>query len=284
MTQLRLLSEICKVETHPAYDVSRKTPNSYRISMSLFATLALTTSLMKPHIMILGTYHMGNPGLDLANVKADDVLVPKRQAEIAEVIKVLKKFKPTKIAIEAPLNSVSIQQQYQDYRVGKFELRRNESDQFGFRLAKEMGHAKIYPVDVKGEFPFDRVVALAAQTGKQADIDVAMKQMQGEVAKIDRSLQTGTILNTLRMMNAKSAVESGQGLYMKLAKFATLDNFAGPDLLAEWYKRNIRISTNIHALVDTPNERILVIYGAGHLYWLQRNVLDSPDLILDRFY
>jgi hypothetical protein len=251
--------------------------------MSLFATLALTTSLMKPHIMILGTYHMGNPGLDLANVKADDVLVPKRQAEIAEVIKVLKKFKPTKIAIEAPLNSESVQQQYQDYRVGKFELRRNESDQLGFRLAKELGHAKIYPVDVKGEFPFDRVVALAAQTGKQADIDVAMKQMQGEVAKIDRSLKTGTILDTLRMMNKKSEVEGGQGLYMSLSKFATSDNYAGPDLLAEWYKRNIRISTNIHALVDTPNERILVIYGAGHLYWLQRNVLDSPDLILDGF-
>ena len=256
--------------------------------MSLIASLALSSCLMttapKPHIMILGTYHMGNPGLDLANVKADDVLTPKRQAEINEVIQVLKKFKPTKIAIEAPLNSESVQQQYQDYRVGKFELRRNESDQFGFRLAKVMGHTKIYPVDVKGEFPFDKVMALAAQTGKQAVIDVAMNQMQGEVAKIDNSLKTGTILDTLRMMNSKTEIERGQGLYMTLSKFATSDNYAGPDLLAEWYKRNIRISANIHALIEAPTDRILVIYGAGHNYWLQRNVLDSQDLILDRFY
>ena len=262
---------------------SRKSDDSYTLSMSLIASLVLTTSLMKPHIMILGTYHMGNPGLDLANVKADDVLTPKRQAEINEVIQVLKKFKPTKIAIEAPLNSESVQQQYQDYRVGKFELRRNESDQFGFRLAKEMGHTKIYPVDVKGEFPFDKVMELAAKTGKQADIDKAMKQLQGEVAKIDNSLKTGTILDTLRLMNKKSEVEGGQGLYMSLSKFATSDNYAGPDLLAEWYKRNIRISTNIHTLVESPSDRILVIYGAGHNYWLQRNVLDSPELILDRF-
>jgi hypothetical protein len=255
--------------------------------MNLIATLALTSSLMspiqKPHIMILGTYHMGNPGLDIANVKSDDVLVPKRQAEIAEVVLVLKKFRPTKIVIEAPLNDAKEQQLYQEYLAGKFELRRNESDQFGFRLAKELGHAKIYPVDVKGEFPFESVMALGAKMGKQTVIDKAMQAMQGEVAKIDHSLKTGTILDTLKRMNAKSAVEYGQGLYMKLAQFATSDNYAGPDLLAEWYKRNIRISANINALIDSPNERILVIYGAGHLYWLQRNVLDSPDLILDRF-
>ncbi len=251
--------------------------------MSLIATLALSTFIMKPHVMILGTYHMGNPGLDLANVKADDVLTSKRQAEIAEVIKVLKGFKPTKIAVEAPLNDPSTHQKYQDYRAGKFELRRNEIDQIGFRLANEMGHTKIYPVDVKGEFPFDKVMEFAAKTGKQAEIDMAMKQMQGEVAKIDNSLKNGTILATLRMMNRKSEVEDGQGLYMSLTKFATPDNYAGPDLLAEWYKRNIRISANIHALVDSPSERILVIFGAGHNYWLQRNVLDSPDLILDRF-
>lgn len=176
---------------------------------------------------------MGNPGLDIANVKSDDVLVPKRQAEIAEVIKELKKFKPTKIVIEAPLNDLAVQQRYQDYRMGKFELRRNESDQLGFRLAKEMGHDKIYPVDIKGEFPFEKVMELGAAMGKQADIDAAMKAMQGEVAKIDQSLKSGTVLDTLRMMNAKAAVESGQGLYMKLSQFATPDNYAGPDLLAE---------------------------------------------------
>lgn len=256
--------------------------------MSLIATLALTASLMspiqKPHIMILGTYHMGNPGLDIANVKSDDVLVPKRQAEIAEVVQVLKKFRPTKVVIEAPLNDTKAQQQYQDYRTGKFELRRNEIDQFGFRLAKEMGHTKIYPVDVKGEFPFENVMALGAKMGKQAELDKAMQTMQSEVAKIDHSIQTGTVIDTLRMLNAKSTVEESQGLYMKLSQFATSDNYAGPDLLAEWYKRNIRISANINSLIESPNERILVIYGAGHLYWLQRNVLDSPDLVLDRFH
>lgn len=251
-------------------------------STVLFAAAAMSVA-QKPHIMILGTYHMGNPGLDLANVKADDVLAPKRQAEIADVIQVLKKFRPTKIVVEAPLNDEKIQLRYQEYRACKVELRRNEIDQIGFRLAKEMGHAKVYPVDVSGDFPFEKVMEFAARNGRQAEIDGAMKVMQSEVAKIDNSVKTGTILDTLKMMNSRASVEGGQGLYMSLAKFSAADNYAGPDLLAEWYKRNIRISANIHALAQSPNDRILVIYGAGHNYWLQRNVLDSPNLILDRF-
>src|SRR5512132_3843740 len=52
----------------------------------------------RPEILVLGTYHMGNPGRDVFNMQADDVLAPKRQQEMAQVIEVLKKFRPTKIA------------------------------------------------------------------------------------------------------------------------------------------------------------------------------------------
>jgi len=51
-------------------------------------------------VMVLGTYHMDNPGLDLHNARADDVLTPRRQAELAAVAEALAAFKPTVIAIE----------------------------------------------------------------------------------------------------------------------------------------------------------------------------------------
>src|SRR5580698_10721136 len=59
----------------------------------------------RPEILVLGTYHMANPGRDVYNMQADDVLSPKRQQEIAELLEVLKKFRPTKIAIEADVGS-----------------------------------------------------------------------------------------------------------------------------------------------------------------------------------
>jgi len=43
---------------------------------------------------------MGNPGLGMYNVRADDVLSSKRQQQIQEVVERLKLFNPTKIAVE----------------------------------------------------------------------------------------------------------------------------------------------------------------------------------------
>ncbi len=65
--------------------------------------------------MILGMYHMSNPGLDVNNIKADDVLAPKRQAEIADFVAQIKRFKPTKIAIEVPAENTKIAEAYAQY-------------------------------------------------------------------------------------------------------------------------------------------------------------------------
>ena len=46
----------------------------------------------KPQIMVLGTYHMANPGRDVYNMQVDDVRAPKRQQELAELTDVLAKF------------------------------------------------------------------------------------------------------------------------------------------------------------------------------------------------
>src|SRR2546430_15130549 len=54
----------------------------------------------RAEVLVLGVYHMSNPGHDIFNMQADDVLAPKRQAEIAQVMAVLKRFQPTKIAVE----------------------------------------------------------------------------------------------------------------------------------------------------------------------------------------
>ena len=40
---------------------------------------------VRPEILVLGTYHMANPGHDVYNMQVDDVLAPKRQQEIAQI-------------------------------------------------------------------------------------------------------------------------------------------------------------------------------------------------------
>ena len=56
-------------------------------------------------VMIVGTYHFGNPGHDLHNTNADDVTTPRRQKELAELATLLERFKPTRVAVEASISN-----------------------------------------------------------------------------------------------------------------------------------------------------------------------------------
>jgi hypothetical protein len=236
----------------------------------------------KAHVLVLGSFHMANPGHDIFNLKVDDVLEPKRQKEIGETVAALKKFRPTKIAIESD-PSGKRPQLYQDYWAGKYTLTRNEIDQLGFRLAKELGHKQIYPIDADGDFPFDKVQEFAKKNGKQKELDEWMAIIPKMLDKESEILKNGTITDLLLFMNREQQVREDQEAYMDFAQFADGKEYPGPDLLAEWYKRNARIFANLRGIISSPEERVLVIYGSGHLYWLQRDVLDSRDLVLERF-
>jgi hypothetical protein len=50
----------------------------------------------RTQVMPVGTYHFSNPGKDIHNVKAIDVLTAERQRELGKVIAALAKFAPTR--------------------------------------------------------------------------------------------------------------------------------------------------------------------------------------------
>jgi uncharacterized protein DUF5694 len=234
----------------------------------------------RAEVLVLGTYHMGNPGHDIYNMQADDVRAPKRQAEITQLMQVLKKFNPTKIAIESEAYSDKIPKRYADYLAGKYELTPNEIDQIGLRLAKELGHKTVYPVDVDGDFPYQRLVDYAKGSGRSKELEQVMNGFGEKTKKQGEFLASHTILETLLWANSDENVAYEDGLYMRLAHFGEVGDWAGADLNSDWYRRNMRIFSNIMHLVDSPNDRVLVIYGSGHLTWLQHNVASDPTLRL----
>jgi hypothetical protein len=231
-------------------------------------------------VLVLGVYHMANPGHDIFNTQADDVLAPKRQAEMEQLIEVLKKFHPTKVAVEADVWKKRVPEEYADYLAGKHELTRNEIEQIGFRIAKELGHKTVYPVDVDGEFPFQRVVNYAKANDRSKELDAMTGEVGGMVKALNAYLASHTILETLLLLNSDDRVAQDMGFYYRQARFGEPGEWAGADLVADWFKRNIRIYTNVLKLADSPSERVLVIYGSGHLGWLQHDIASNPDLRL----
>jgi hypothetical protein len=256
-----------------------------RTAYLLLALMATSTASWaqpgaRPEILVLGTYHMANPGRDIYNTQADDVLTAKRQQEIGQLVEVLRRFRPTKIAIEAAVGSPRIAREYSEYLAGKYALTRNENDQIGFRLARELGHKTVYAVDVDGDFPMLRVINYAKANGRAAEYDSIGARTGARVNAQNEYLRSHTVLEMLEYMNSDSQSAQAVAEYFELVRFGEPWEYAGPDLLASWYQRNIRIYHNIVKLIESPNERILVIYGAGHLGWLRQNVANDARVRL----
>ena len=229
-------------------------------------------------VLILGTYHMDNPGQDIFNMKADDVLAPKRQAEIRELLDVLARFHPTKIAIEADSDSPKIKQ-YQDYLAGKYELSRDERDQIGFQLCKELNLPKIYGIDADGDFPYLAIQDYAKAHGREKELESLMEHVGKTVKDENEFLNSHSVLQMLLRMNSNEAVRRGLAAYAMFAHFGEEYNYPGARLLTEWYRRNLRIHTHLLNVIE-PGDRVLVIFGAGHLGLLRQAVQADPTLKL----
>lgn len=234
----------------------------------------------RAEVLVLGVYHMANPGRDIANVQADDVLSPRRQAEMAELVAVLRKFNPTRIAVEASFDNDVTARRYSDYLAGSYQLTRNEREQIGFRLAKEMGHRTVYSVDVDGEFPYPRLVDYATAHDLQEELDGLMREVRASVDATNAYLASHTILETLLYTNSDEKVAEAVAFYYRQAHLGEAWNWAGADLVSDWFRRNMRIYSNIVDLIESPDERVLVIYGTGHLGWLRQMFASDPTVRL----
>jgi hypothetical protein len=79
----------------------------HRVCIAVFVLTALCESTFaaeaaRTQVLLVGTYHLANPGKDLNNVKAVDILAADRQREIGNVVAGPARFAPTQVAVEWP--------------------------------------------------------------------------------------------------------------------------------------------------------------------------------------
>jgi hypothetical protein len=249
------------------------------------ASYAQKTNLsgaQKPTVLVLAASHMNNRGRDVFNVKWDDVLTAKRQQEIRQFVDLLKRFKPTKIAIEAPLGSINYEERYRRYLRGEYELSRDETDQIGFRLAKQLNHQKIYNVNAEGTFDVERVLAFAAANNQQEIIDRTSEVFKRHTAELNKLIQTATVKEIYKVLNNQQRIDEEHEAYLMMARIGKDKEYPGVEVLADWYKRNLKIFSNITRITESKDDRILVVFGAGHAKLLQQFIEDSGEYNLER--
>ncbi|MFL5385963.1 MAG: DUF5694 domain-containing protein [Longimicrobiaceae bacterium] len=254
-------------------------------SWGILAALALTAAAARgqpgprTQVLLLGAYHFDNPGLDLVKVDVPDIASPVKQAEVAAVAEALARFRPTKIAVEArPQNAVRLDSLYAAFRSGRHPLGRSEVEQLGFRLARRFGHARVHPIDIGGDLPFEALMQYAAahDTPFVSRFQRLIAQITAEQARMHRELSIGAIL---RAENDPRRIEWAHQQYVEMARVGAGDGYAGADVLAKWYERNIRIFANLQRLAE-PGDRILVIFGAGHAAILRQLIAADSHLEL----
>ena len=95
-------------------------------------------------------------------------------------------------------------------------------------------------------------------------------------------VNTHTLLEYLTYLNSDKRIRRDYGAYLR-GDFK-LDQYRGADALAmHWYSRNLRIFRNIQRIPTKPTDRILVLYGAGHMGILKQLFECSPEYNLIKF-
>jgi hypothetical protein len=218
-------------------------------------------------ILLLGMYHMNNPGLDAVNVQADDVLTPRRQEEIESVVARLATFRPTKVMVEGRYATSPWPERYREWRAGRRDLGRNEIEQIGFRVAAAAGLDSVTPVDyamwMNGWTPEE--IAPRPPAPPPTVPPPPPAPLSEAERRLTERLHNSTVGEYLAWLNSADYQRQDHAGYMRqLLPPEGSGMYTRADLLANWYKRNIRIAANINREVRHGTDRVLVLYGNGH--------------------
>ena len=233
-------------------------------------------------VMLLGTYHFANPGRDAVQQDIDDVLEPRRQAELGDVVARLASWKPDRIAVEQPISRTdTVRARYARYLAATLAPSRNEVVQIGFRLASRLGHGAVYPMDDDSYLDLNdslRAVYLRRpEFTRTRDSITAI--LQAEAAATNAWMRTTTIREHLIRLNGDEALHRGNslGMFGGYLHAGEGQNYGGPRFLTEWYSRNLNMAHNLTRILRPDVKRILVVVGSGHVMPLRSLLDEAPQ-------
>lgn len=229
-------------------------------------------------VMLLGTYHFAGSTTDAVQHSGEDVLTAARQTELDDLVTRFAGWSPDQIAVEWPFDFAdSTTARYQRYLETGTSQSRNEVVQIGFRLARRLHHTTVYPIDYRMPIGNDSIGALFARRPEfKRHMDSLQAVMQAGADSSGSWRRSSTIVEQLRAANTDEALHKGNslGMFGSLLSAGEGANYGGPEILARWYERNIRMVHNLIRVLRPDTRRVLVLVGSGHVPPL-RNILDE---------
>lgn len=237
-----------------------------RIILIISITLSSIGMAKQPtELMLMGTFHFANPGLDTVKSKTINVMTQPSQDYLKKLSKRISEFKPTMVLLEFnPKNTDKINQEYQKYLKGEFQLPSNEIYQVGFRVAKHSGIKQLGSLDErsvgwKAEALFEYMKN--KDSVAQAEFDQIIKEVTEQTNKNHSQL---ALKHLLEIANDETYDRINKNIYLATNAVAVADGeFYGADASASWWHRNFRIYAKIQYQAQ-KHQRIFALAGQGH--------------------
>jgi hypothetical protein len=236
-----------------------------------------------PKVLVVGTFHFDYPGLDVNKTDDNDkidVLKEPKKSEVTELVNYIKKFRPTKIALEA-MPGWKAGEKLAKYKKGEYRNQRDERFQLGMRIASDLNLDTIYSIDAPS---FDEDLVKIDSVYFQnlfKDFDFKSDDKYNDLIfkwynYEDKLPAKMNLLNYIKRINSPESHRLGYGAYL-VGDFK-LDDTRGADILSIWwYNRNLRIFRKLQQITEGSNDRILVIFGNGHAAILRQLLESSPE-------
>jgi hypothetical protein len=234
--------------------------------------------------LIVGTFHFQNfnpdQNGDVIEVDLPDVLTQEHQIELEKIAKAITDYNPDKLFLEYPFSAQGkLDSIYRNFTSTDFsKVKRNEIYQLGFRVAKLLGHKKVYAMDVRTDFPFD---SLMTEMEKANQFNLLAKDSL-EVVEIESAenalYASNKKLSELLFYNNDDLKRKEDiNWYLSLAnQGGEKGNFVGAYLTSEWYRRNLYMYSIIQKEVET-GDKIMILAGASHIAMFKDFIDYNPE-------
>jgi hypothetical protein len=229
----------------------------------------------EPRVLLLGVFHFQDAGRDAYKPEFPfDIRTPDRQRQLDEVLAALRAWRPTRIAVEVrPERQSRMDSLFALYPGAGLDTLANEVFQIGFRLARQLGLRGVDAVDAPAR-RLDSAMTEAEWNERQRGMRAGFfdaTDWDGRFTALyradDSTKTTRSLRETLLSINSAERLTAGHGHYL----VGTILNgdpgeYLGADgFVSGWYNRNLRIYSNVARLIRSPDERVLVLIGAGHV-------------------
>jgi hypothetical protein len=247
----------------------------------------------KIKVYLVGTFHFNASDGDVIKGTKVDMSTPEKQRELDELVNKLQKTQADKVFVEwMPSRQRFVDSTYALYRKGQREVgtqrqNNNEVVQVGYRLAKQLNRPKVYCADADGVFDYGAALDYAkghgqepilkgfngsAQAGDSVGLLIEKRVKAIEATRPAMPVRTmNNMLNLFKVLNSPEVNQANMDGYLLTdARVGGGDNYTGADLGGEYFKRNVRIYTNLLRAVDVQHDKaIVLIIGQGHVSLLK---------------